>query len=326
MEAPAQLEVGEALRGAGSRRAPKIAAPGWIEWLGPGGIAKVLVLAALVSWMYWDHFKRLYNYWLQPDWSHGFLIPLFALYIVNMKRVPLITGEHRGSWWGAAAMLLAMAGYIGAIYAKIGYPQPLSIILMIAGIVLLMRGWRTLWLTLFPIGILVLAMPPPERMYREITQPLQQGAAAVSTAVLAMFPGAEVERAGVNISYWVEGRGQGSFAVAGACSGMRSLMAFVALGLMMAYFTPRPMWHRLTMAASVVPVALFCNVLRVIATGSFQMYGYGDLASGTPHAVLGMITFAIGFVIYLGILWVLDHLYVDQPEPVEVRRDGAGSQ
>jgi len=291
-----------------------MATPGWIEWLGPTGIAKALIFAALLSWMYWDHFKRLYNYWLQPDWSHGFLIPVFGLYIVNMKRPQLITGEHHGSWWGAVFMVLAILGYTGAIYAKIGYPQPLSIILMIAGIVLLLRGWRTLWLTAFPIGFLVLAMPPPERIYREITQPLQQGAAAVSTAVLAMMPGAEIERAGVNISYWVAGHGRGSFAVAGACSGMRSLMAFIALGLMMAYFTQRPMWHRLAMACAVVPVALFCNVIRVIATGLFQMYGYGDLAAGTPHAVLGMATFALGFAIYLGILWSLDHLFVEQPE------------
>jgi exosortase len=209
-------------------------------------------------------------------------------------------------------MIISSAVYAASLRAKIGYPQTLSIVSMIAGIVLLMRGWRTLWITLFPICFLVLALPPPERMYRQITQPLQQGAAALATMVLNCFPGADVERMGINISYSVVGHGAGAFTVAGACSGMRSLMAFVAIGLMLAYLTPRPAWHRIAMALVVVPVAFFWNVMRVVATGVFQMYGYGDLAAGTPHMVLGLMTFALGFVTFLAILWVLDHLFVEQ--------------
>ncbi len=274
---------------------------------------KVLLLAGLVVWMYWDHILRLVYYWMEPDWSHGFLIPPFGLYVVYMKRAELFKVLGEGSLWGAVLMSASTLVYAFAIIGQFGYPQPLSIITMVAGVVLLMCGWRVLWLTLFPICFLALGMPPPERMYREITHPLQQFAATISTVVLNMFPGAEVERSGVNISYWMSGGDQGMFAVAGACSGMRSLMAFVALGLMTAYFTPRPMWQRLAMAVSVVPVALFCNVLRVIITGAFQMYGHKDLAEGTPHAILGMFTFALGFTIYMGILWVLDHVYVDRP-------------
>jgi exosortase len=296
-----------------TRRPSAAPVPTWSEYLGAMGMAKALLLAGLVVWMYWDHILRLVYYWMEPDWSHGFLIPVFGLYVVNMKREQLFKAGHRGSLWGAALMAASTLVYAWAIMAKIGYPQPLSIITMIAGVVLLMCGWRVLWLTLFPICFLGLGMPPPDRMYRAFTQPLQQFAATVSTAVLNMFPGAETERSGVNISYWVEGHGSGMFAVAGACSGMRSLMAFVALGLMTAYFTPRPMWQRLAMAVSVVPVALLCNVLRVIVTGAFQMYGHKDLAEGTPHAILGMITFAIGFMIYMGILWILDHVYVEGP-------------
>lgn len=297
-----------------SVRAQAVAGPGWWEYLGPAGAAKILILAGLLSWMYWDHFVRLFNYWQQPDWSHGFLIPVFCLYSINLKRDELLCGEHKGSVWGLILLLISTATYAYALSAKFGYPQPLSMVSMIAGLVLLMRGWRTLWLTLFPIGFLILALPPPERMYRAITQPLQQGAAAISTLALNCFPGAEVERMGINITYWVRGHSSGTFTVAGACSGMRSLMAFIALGLAMAYFTKRPLWHRLAMALVVIPVALFCNVIRVIATGVFQMYDYGDLASGTPHMVLGLLTFGLGFLIYMGFLWLLDNLFVESSD------------
>ncbi|MCB9853963.1 MAG: exosortase/archaeosortase family protein, partial [Phycisphaerales bacterium] len=90
--------------------------------------------------------------------------------------------------------------------------------------------------------------------------------------------------------------------------------AFVALGLALAYITPRPTWQRVAMAVFVVPVALMCNILRVIITGCLQMYGHEDLAKGTPHTLLGLIMFAFGFVLYMGLLWVLDHLVVEEQD------------
>lgn len=300
--------------GGGARarqRAVAVAEPGWWAHLGRAGLAKVLVLVGLMTWLYWGHLYRLYEYWQQPDWSHGFLIPLFCLYLVHTRRRELLAADHTGSAWGAVLMVLSVAMYVLAIRFKIGYPQSLSIVGTIAGLVLLLCGWRTLWLALFPIGFLILAIPPPPYLYRGVTQPLQQGAAVIAKLVLNVFPGADIERSGFNIAYFMEGGNEGTFQVAGACSGMRSLMAFVALGLAMAYFAPRPAWHRITIAIVVMPVALFCNVLRVIITGVFQMYGYGNLAAGTPHMILGFLMFGLGFAIYLGILWILDHLFVE---------------
>jgi exosortase len=294
-------------------------APGWWEALGPIGVAKITVIVALVSWFYGDHFYRLYRVWLQPDWSHGFLVPVFCLYLVHMRRAELLSGDHVGSLWGLAVMLFAVAMYAASIYAKYGYPQPLSILVMIVGTVLLIRGWRTLWLTAFPIAFLFLAIPPPVRLYRHFSQPLQQFAAAVSASLLNALPGVvEVERAGINLAFYMEGGHEGTFTVAGACSGMRSLMAFVALGLAMAYLGRRPLWHRIVLCVCVVPVAVCCNILRVIITGSLQMYGHEELAGGSSHAILGLLMFALGFTVYLAVLWALDHVFVEEPDEPDV--------
>lgn len=293
------------------RRRPEEQLPTWREALGVAGLLQILVLAGLFLWLYQNQCLRLFRMWQNPDWSHGFLIPFFCLYMVNTRKAELLRGEHRGSLLGLALILFGMLAYAYFIRVKIGYPQDLSMLVVIAGLVLLLRGWRTLKYTLFPICFFVLAIPPPDYVYKGLTQPLQQGAALISTLILNLFPGAEVERAGINIAYYLRGGRQGTFTVAGACSGMRSLMAFVALGLAMSYFTPRPTWQRVAMAIFVVPVALFCNILRVIATGAFQMYDYGNLATGTPHMVLGLLMFGAGFVIYGGILWALDHLFVE---------------
>jgi exosortase len=299
--------------------------PSWKEHLGTEGLVKILVLAGLFAWLYWEHLYRLYAYWLEPDWSHGFLMPFFCLYLINEKKSQIMLPEYRGSILGLFLVILSIAIYVLSVLNSVGYTQPLSMVAVIAGLVLLMCGWRTVWVTAFPIGMLVLAIPPPERLYRQFTQPLQQGAAAVSKVILDSFPGAEMSRQGIHLSYYMEGGRKGEFTVAGACSGMRSLMAFVALGLMMAYFAPRPFWHRIVMALLVIPVALFCNVLRVVITGSFQMYDLGELAVGTPHMVLGFLMFGLGFAIYLAALWLLDHLFVETPEDSSVQVDSGGA-
>ena len=132
--------------------------PGWWEALGPLGVAKILVIVGLVSWLYGDHFYRLFRIWQQPDWSHGFLLPVFCLYLLHMKRAELLRSDHVGSLWGLGLMLFAMAVYALSIILQFGYPQPLSMLVLIAGVVLMLRGWQTLWLTAFPIAFLFLAM------------------------------------------------------------------------------------------------------------------------------------------------------------------------
>jgi hypothetical protein len=69
------------------------------------------------------------------------------------------------------------------------------------------------------------------------------------------------------------------------------------------------------MAVVIIPVALFCNIVRVIVTGAFAVYDYGNLAAGTPHTVLGLLTFALGFCIYFVILFILDRLVIPDEEP-----------
>lgn len=278
---------------------------------------RVALLGAALTWVYWQQFQRMVYYWYNnPDWSHGFLIPLFCLYFLHSRRAELAATPVRPSWFGLAGLICAMYAYLYFIRAKIGYPQSLSIVMAIASLVLLCCGWRMLWRTAFVIGFLVLALPPPEYKYRELTQPLQQVAAFVGSRALQLLPDVVIQQDGINVTFDNLRSGtNGSFTVAGACSGMRSLMAFVALGLAMAFFSRRPMWHRVLIAVVVVPVALFCNIVRVVITGALYIYGHADWAKGTAHSMLGIGTFALGFAIYFAILYVLDHLFVEEGEP-----------
>lgn len=303
------------------RRGPEAApAPSLLEILGPSGQVRFALLAAALLWVYWQQCQRMVYYWYNnPDWSHGFLIPLFCLYFLHSRRAEIAATPVRPSWVGLLGLAAAMYAYLYFIRAKIGYPQSLSIVMAIASLVLLCCGWRMLWRTAFVIAFLLLALPPPEYKYRELTQPLQQIAAFFGSRVLQLLPDVVIQQDGINVTFDNLRAGtNGSFTVAGACSGMRSLMAFVALGLAMAFFSrKRPMWHRVLIAVVVVPVALFCNVVRVVVTGALYVYGHADWAKGTAHSMLGIGTFALGFSIYFSILYVLDHLFVETADSGE---------
>jgi exosortase len=168
---------------------------------------------------------------------------------------------------------------------------------------------RIAWL---PIAYLLLAVPLPKWLYVDLTLPLRRLASTVAAEVMPLFaPGLQTEAQAVVIDYVMPGMPPGTLNVEEACSGMRLMMAFVALGVAMAYLDPRPLWHRLVMVLACVPVAILCNAIRVTTTGLFFVYGQPDLARGTPHQLLGIGTLGIALVMFAAVRWVLDNLFVE---------------
>jgi len=181
------------------------------------------------------------------------------------------------------------------------------------GLVLLMFGWPVSKLAWFPIAYLVLAIPLPGWMFFQVTLPLRRIASIVAGTLLNLLPGVFTEVNGVVIEY--EHMGQtGSLNIEEACSGMRLMMAFVALGVAVAYLGKRPLWHRVLLVAFCVPIAVFCNMIRVFTTGVIHIYGDKDLSQGTAHELLGlaMLPIALGLFSFAG--WILNNLFVDASE------------
>ncbi len=106
--------------------------PGWWAAIRPWGAIRIAVLAGLFVWLFWGHLYRLWVLWQEPDWSHGYLIPLFCLYMVNTRRKELLAEGHAGSILGLPALLISLAVYVLSIVYKIGYPQQLALVSTIA--------------------------------------------------------------------------------------------------------------------------------------------------------------------------------------------------
>lgn len=290
----------------------------WGALIPPAARLRIAIVAALLAFVYWGPIRgTLVGRWLSDgNWSHGWLIPVFSLYFLASRRDRLFRSRPRPNYLGALILAFSLAVYfVSAWRLRMGYPQALSIVGAIFGLTLLMGGWGVIRIAWFPILFLLLAIPLPAWLYADLTMPLQRLHSSIAAAVMPLFaPGLHTSAQGVVIDYMMPSLSPGHLNVEEACSGMRLMMAFVALGVAIAYLEERPLWQRLIMVVSCVPVALFCNAFRVTTTGLLHVHGRPDLARGTPHQLLGILTLLIALGLYLLLGYVLSHLFVEAPE------------
>lgn len=288
------------------------------EWISPATMVRMTIVAFLIVLVYWGSIQHLLiARWLRDgNWSHGWLIPLFSLYFLWMKRDELADCKPRGSFVGAAILILSLFMlFFSAWRLRMGYPQALSIVGTIFGATLLMGGWSIIRIAWFPILFLVLAIPLPDRVYVELTFPLRKLASSAAAMLMPFFAqGLHTQAQAVVIDYVMPGKPPGTLNVEEACSGMRLMMAFVTLGVAMSYLGDRPVWQRVIMIVSCLPIAVFCNTIRVTTTGLFWIYGYHDFAQGTPHQLLGIVMLGIALGLYALIGYVLAHLMIEDHE------------
>jgi exosortase len=198
--------------------------------------------------------------------------------------------------------------------------------------VLLLGGWKLVRYTWLPIAYLVFAIPLPDIYYRMFTNPMRRWAAAIAAALLSMVKDMDAKASGAVINVLYKGVPlDPPLDVAEACSGMRLLMAFVALGVAMAYLHERPIWQRLVLLVSTVPIAILCNVVRVTVTGFIYVLWDPRYAQGIYHDMLGMAMLPLAFAMYGGLAWFMGNLISEEEEAavvrdVIVRRGGASGE
>ena len=245
--------------------------------LGPLLAAGLLLLVPL-GLLYHDILAKLSVQWYDdPDYSHGFLVPLISGYLVWERRQKLTAAPLNPSPWGMAVLTLGLSMLvIGSIGAEL-YLQRTSLIVIMSGLVLLILGREYLRVLSLPLIFLIFMVPLPAIVVNAVAFPLQLLAA--QTATLCLFNlGIPVLREGNVIM--LAGT---TLEVAEACSGIRSLQALVALGTVYAYFSQHETWKRWALVAVSIPIAILANAFRVTGTGMLAHYWGAEAAEGFYH-------------------------------------------
>jgi exosortase len=257
----------------------------------PLPVWQVVALSGICLWLYWSILTHLVGqWWHDPNFSHGFFVPLFSALVVWQERNKLTNLPVRPSWTGLVIAAFAMCTLVvGQLGAELFLSRS-SLLVLLAGLIILFCGWVYFRALLFPWAFLVLMIPIPAIVFNQITFPLQLLASRVSSRILPLM-GVPVLREGNVINLPAM-----ALEVAEACSGIRSLMSLVALAIIYGYLMEKRIWVRWVLALASVPIAVAANSVRIIGTGLLVQYWDPDKAEGYFHASWGWIIFVISLV------------------------------
>ena len=252
---------------------------------------QVGILGAISLALYWPTLVHLVaQWWHDPNFSHGFFVPLFSAFVIWEERNRLAEIPFRPSWSGAFVLLAGLAVLVvGRLGAELFLDRS-SMLLVLAGLVILFMGWNLFRAVLFPWAFLQLMIPIPAIVFNQITFPLQLLASQVAAAVLPLL-GVPVLREGNVINLPAM-----PLEVAEACSGIRSLMSLVTLAIIYGYLMEKRLWVRWLLALAAIPITVIANDVRIVGTGLLVQYWDPAAAEGYFHASWGWIIFVVSLV------------------------------
>ncbi|MGD0735525.1 MAG: exosortase A [Terracidiphilus sp.] len=231
--------------------------------------------------------KLVTDWWQIPDFSHGFLVPFFAAYLVWTNRKTLIETELAPTWSGIAVVALGLAVLLLGVYGAELFLSRISFVILLAGLVLGFGGPQLLKELRFVLLVLLLAIPIPSIIFNEITLPLQTLASKLASGLLPLF-GVPVLREGNIIEL-----PSMKLEVAEACSGIRSLMSLFTLAIFYGYFLEKTFLRRALLALASIPIAIAANAVRIVGTGLCVQYWDPDKALGFFHEFSGWVMFLV---------------------------------
>lgn len=245
-----------------------------------------LIVALLLVLLYYRILVGLAaQWWHDANYSYGFLVPVFAGWVIWRRRNCLAGLQEKPSNWGLIVIVAALAEvFLGTVGAE-NFLARTSLLLLVAGMIIYLRGWRSFRAVLFPWSVLFLMIPLPAIVFNQFALPLQFQASRLASGLLALV-GVPVLREG-NVIHLPSL----TLDVVEACSGLRSLTALVTMAVFYGYvFEPRTL-RRLLLILAAIPTAVVANGFRIMGSGVLGEYGSREMAEGFFHTFSGLLIF-----------------------------------
>jgi exosortase len=262
---------------------------------------QLTVLFALMGVLYHGIVASLISdWWSDPNFSHGFFVPLFSALIVWQRRKKLASLPLRPSWSGIIVIAGALAVLVAGVFGAELFLSRSSLVLLLAGLIIRFAGWTYFRALLFPWAVLFLMIPIPVIVFNEIALPLQFFASRLATWLLGAL-GVPVLREGNVISL-----PSMTLEVVEACSGIRSLVSLITLAVMYGYFAEPRRIIRVVLVLAAIPVAVVTNGIRIMGTGLLGQYWDPEKAQNFFHEFSGGVIFFLA----LALLYLMHRSFV----------------
>jgi exosortase len=268
------------------------------------GVALILAYGLLYRHVF---VKLVHDWWTDDNYSHGFLIIPIAAYLAWERRGRFIAAATNTSLFGlvvvVGSILVLMAGVLGAEL----FVTRISLLGALVGSLLFLFGWQRVRVMVFPLAFLLLMIPIPAIIFNQIAFPLQLLASRVGEVTLSAADIPVLREGNVLIL------ANTTLEVAEACSGIRSLVSLLTLGIVLGYLADPRAWTRVLIALSTIPVAILANGARVAGTG-IAAHRFGpEAAQGFFHEFSGWVVFVVAFAMLMLLQRLLARLL---PPPV----------
>ena len=270
----------------------------------------VVALACLLL-IFGQGLRHMVGAWGSEEYSHGYLIPLVAAYLMWIRRAPLMDAlaaqppgsfGYRGAGWGLAALALSLGllglGELSAVYTLIEY----AFILGLWALALLCVGRPGVPVLAMGLVYLLFMVPLPSFLYNNLSSSLQLLSSDIGVVLLRLM----------GVSVYLEGNiidlGNYQLEVAEACSGLRYLFPLLSFTVLVAFLYRRPWWIRGLLVLAAAPITLIMNSVRIAVIGiSVDIWGI-HMAEGVLHAFEGWVVFIACLAILAGIIWLIERL------------------
>lgn len=240
--------------------------------------------------------KIVYDWWTSPDAGHGLLLAPLAVVLAWRKGVEDVRPQpYLGLGLLVAAVILRVAGGLAAelFTMRLGmFTALLALIVFYLGAHQIVRWW-------LPLALLFLSIPLPAIVLNALSAPLQLEASRMGAALL------EARRVPVLLTGNVIHLPGRSLFVTEACSGLRSLSALLALGVLVSGLWLRWPLTRVLLILSAIPVAMLLNGVRIFLTGFLVYYVDPGMGEGFLHMTEGWIIFVVAFAILGSLAWLM---------------------
>lgn len=272
-------------------------------------VLPVLLVSVCFLWAFGSTIAELVYIWRTNDqYSHGFLVPAFSLFLLWLRRDKLDWEALRpGLILGSLLLAFGLALRLAGVYWFYLTFDSLAIVPCVAGVCWLLGGWAACRWAWPAILYLMFMIPLPYRLSTALSAPLQSLATTVSTFLMQTIGLPALSEGNVIVL------NEARLNVVEACSGLRMLMVFVALSAAMALLARRPLLDKILLLVSAIPIAVVSNILRITATGILHETTNSETANVFFHDLGGWLMMPLG-LLFLGVeLKILSHLLIDPP-------------
>jgi exosortase len=257
-------------------------------------ILSFIIFITAFGFLYWNTvFEMVKDWYIDENYSHGFLIPVISGYFFWQKKDILKSVAASPSTSGLFILISGIGIYLIGYLSGEQFTMRFSMLIVLAGAIVFTYGIEFFKAVSFPVSYLLFMIPLPYLIYDSVAFPLKLLVSKVSVEFLSLI-GILVMREG-NIIHLADT----TLEVADACSGIRSIISLLALSTAIAYVTQKGWIKRLILILLAVPIAVFVNSIRVIVTGILaEKYG-AKAAEGFFHEFAGLVIFGLAIFILI---------------------------